>query len=245
MKILSENWITEKLVDLEYKQYILLAYLKEIKKEFRLNKLFPHFEDLKMHHQILLEIENNTDNLFNNFPRKSTGINLKKLQLEYKTEISESFIIKELKQIVQFSIPQIASHLEEGKQIYEFLENQINIDPVGIVPLNFNEGYFLVEQSKQKEYHVFQYKMSFLKKRKTNWHSLDSKYLMCFNQSIKNSIESIKHQIIDQYKQLPNPATFVVTGSLQIPFKETYLPLAKLMLEKHLSHQENQNNYIN
>ena len=68
MMKLSENWITEKLVDLEYKQYILLAYLKEIKKEFQLNKLFPHFEDLKMHHQMLQEIECKTDTLFNCFP---------------------------------------------------------------------------------------------------------------------------------------------------------------------------------
>ena len=245
MKKLSENWITEKLVDLEYKQYILLAYLKEIKKEFQLNKLFPHFDDLKMHHQMLRELEYNTDNLFNSFPRKSTGINFKKLELEYETETPESLPIKELKQIVQFSIPQIASRIEEGKQIYEFLEKQISIDTVGIVPLKLNEGYFLLEQTNQNKYHVFQYKMSFLKKRKTNWYSLDSKYLMCFNQNVQNSIESIKSQIIDQYKHLPNPATFVVTSSLQIPFKETYLPLAKLLLEKHLSHQEKQNNYIN
>ena len=59
------------------------------------------------------------------------------------------------------------------------------------------------------------------------------------------NIEAVGDHNEYSFASVNGTATFVVTSNLQIPFKETYLPLAKLMLEKHLSHQESQNNYIN
>jgi hypothetical protein len=198
-----------------------------------------------MHHQTLLDIEANAAYLQNNFSKTITGISLNKLEISYQNRENDTPIIQELKEIINFSVPKIGEQIKEGKQIYDFLETQIQISPVGIVPLNFKEGYFLLEQSNQKVLHVFQYKMSLLKKGINKWYRLNSSYITCFNQSIQNSIESIKKQIITQNQDLPNPATFVVTSKLQIPFTATYLPLAKRMLEEHISKEETQNNYIN
>ena len=56
---LSKNWITEGIIDFEYKKYILLAYLQHIKSEFDERKLYPMLSDLFFHYQNLLQFKEN------------------------------------------------------------------------------------------------------------------------------------------------------------------------------------------
>jgi hypothetical protein len=41
MEKLKENWLTEGLIDFEYKKYVLLAYLKSVKESFSRVELYP------------------------------------------------------------------------------------------------------------------------------------------------------------------------------------------------------------
>lgn len=44
---LSQNWITENHIDFEYKKYMVLAYLQDVKQHLTEAKLFPAISDLK------------------------------------------------------------------------------------------------------------------------------------------------------------------------------------------------------
>ena len=57
MKKLEKDWLTSGLIDFEYKKYILLAYLQEVKGNFDSNKLYPHLSDLIFHYQNLLDLK--------------------------------------------------------------------------------------------------------------------------------------------------------------------------------------------
>ena len=144
MKSLSENWITEKNNDKEYKQYILLAYLKEVERHFRNTKLYPYYPELKHHYKLLTEFAQNTTDLLLNFPKKPVGMDLEKFSLAYENEIENPKMINEINEIVEFSIPKIENFMEEGNQILDFIEQQVYVEPIGIVPLEKDEGYFLL-----------------------------------------------------------------------------------------------------
>ena len=74
MKKLNKNWITEKHIDLEYKRYLLLAYLNEVNNNFDQNILYPHYAELKEHDEQLIFLQENTQNLFESFPERAKGI---------------------------------------------------------------------------------------------------------------------------------------------------------------------------
>ena len=40
--------------------------------------------------------------------------------------------------------------LEEGRELFEFVEENIELSPVGVTPIYANEGYLFVNQDKDK-----------------------------------------------------------------------------------------------
>jgi len=60
------------------------------------------------------------------------------------------------------------STIQSGSQIYEFVEEKLNIFPIGIVPLDTNEGYFFLSEGSYRTTFVYQYRLSFLKSTMKN-----------------------------------------------------------------------------
>lgn len=245
MKRLSKNWITEKHLDKEYKQYVLLAYLQEVEKQFSKTKLYPHYNELKYHHKLLSEIDEKTTELFSSFPKKSVGINWENLSLKYLSEIKEPKLMNEIKEIIEFSIPKIENFMLEGNQILEFIENQVCVSPIGIVPLERDEGYFFLGDSDRNKVLVYQYHITLFDKADAPHRKIKAHYKMSFRKSYLNTRESIKSTLIDQNRELPNPATFAIDCSLSLPINETYLPIAKMMLARHIDWGQDHHQHIN
>ena len=53
MGTLSENWLTEDIMDFEYKKYIVLGYLQNVETHFNEQKLYPDFAELIAHYKNL------------------------------------------------------------------------------------------------------------------------------------------------------------------------------------------------
>ena len=134
MGTLSENWLTEDLMDFEYKKYLVLAYLQNIKAHFNEQKLYPDFAELIAHYKNLKVLKNNTQALENNFKKTLSGIDTINLKLQYKSVIDDESL-NELKQIITFSEPLFEQELEKGKSIFDFAEQHIVTNHIGILPL--------------------------------------------------------------------------------------------------------------
>lgn len=113
IKLLPLTWYIQPPIDFEHKQYVLYAYLQKVDKSFYKKKLSPHFLYLQ---KILDELNNfnlSFDEMLNIFEKQRyyyIGDN-KKIK-GYDNEL-----IYEIKNIVDFSIPQISSRLDYGKII--------------------------------------------------------------------------------------------------------------------------------
>ena len=57
MEKLSKDWLTQGLIDFEYKKYLLLAYLQKAKKSFEKVELYPFLADLVFHYRNLTSSE--------------------------------------------------------------------------------------------------------------------------------------------------------------------------------------------
>ncbi len=227
MKKLSEDWFVEGLIDLEYKKYLLLAYLQQVSREFAEVKLYPSFSDLIAHYNNLHRFQTSKKKLFESFPTKLNEEELAKMRLVYQTDVSEEGEIAEIEAIISYAMPEIKTHLDDGKEIYDFIDRQLVISPIGISPLYKKEGYLLLKMENRNEIDAYEYKIIFFENINANYHGISLSHIDSFRKSIVNTYESIKLQLIRSHAKFPNPATFLVFSPSLLPKESTLLPVAK------------------
>ncbi len=235
MKSLSETWFTEGYIDFELKKYTLLAYLQHVDSYFNQNKLYPQLADIIFHYNNIVAFRENRRFLQEHFPKQLTEINIKKLQLEYERIIEDDELMKELEEIVHYSAHQIKTAIQNGTEIYEFVEAKLNIEPVGIIPLDTKEGYLLISDGHFNTTVAFQYQLSIYEKHDEKYRGLRTAFIQKWIRSVSNSVENIKAELIRNRKELPNPAVYNIETALAYPMEETLLPIAKRSFVKYLS----------
>lgn len=235
MKTLSETWFADGYIDFELKKYTLLAYLQEVNKYFGENKLYPQLGDIIFHYNNLVAFKENKKYLQEQFPKKLTMIQMEKLQMLYEQMIEDDDLMLELEEIINFSANTIKSTISNGTEIYEFVETQLSIFPVGIVPLEINEGYFFLAEGKSRKTRVYQYSLSIFSKKDEKYRSIKTEYIDNWDRTIVNTYESIKAELIWRKKDLPNPAVYCIETGLTFPVDETLLPVAKRSLVRYIS----------
>ncbi|MBO9631702.1 MAG: hypothetical protein J7578_01195 [Chitinophagaceae bacterium] len=235
MKTLSETWFAEGFMDFELKKYTLLAYLQEVNKYFNQNMLYPQLSDVIFHYNNLVALRNNKKYLQEQFPKRLTGLQMQQLQLLYEQIIEDDEMMQELEDIINFSADEIQTTISSGTAIYEFVEEKLTIFPVGLVPLDSNEGYFFLSEGSYRNTRVYQYKLSIFEKHDEKFRSIKTEYLDQWNRSIANSYENIKSELLRHRKELPNPAVYSIETDLSFPVDETLLPVAKRSLVRYLS----------
>lgn len=235
MKQLSETWFAEGYIDFELKKYTLLAYLQEISKYFHENRLYPQLSDLIFHYNNIIAFRENKKYLQEQFPKKLTGIQIEKLQLLYEQMIQDSELMQELEDIINYSAGEMQSTISNGTEIYEFVEENLTISPIGLVPLDIQEGYFFLSTGNTKATRVYHYRLSIFEKHDEKYRSIKTSYIEMLQRSMVNTYENIKYDLIKKRTELPNPAVYSIETGLSFPVEETLLPIAKRSLVKYIS----------
>jgi hypothetical protein len=235
MKQLSETWFAEGYIDFELKKYTLLAYLQEINKYFNKNMLYPQLADLIFHYNNLIAFRENKKYLQEQFPKKLTGIQIEKLQVLYEQMIADTDLMQELEEIINYSATEMKTTISNGAEIYEFVEDTLTITPIGIVPLDIQEGYFFLSMGNTSTTRVYHYRMSIFEKKEEKFRSMKTSYIEMMQRSFVNTYENLKSDLIKNRSDLPNPAVYSIETELSFPIEETLLPVAKRSLVKYIS----------
>jgi hypothetical protein len=237
MKSLSETWFAEGYIDFELKKYTLLAYLQEVNRHFNENKLYPQLADVIFHYNNIVAFRENKKFLQEHFPKKLSGLQMEKLQVLYEQLIQDDELMKELEDIIYYSAKKMKDIIHDGTGIYEFVEEKINITPVGIIPLDVHEGYFFLSCGNIKITRVYSYRLSIFEKHDEKYRSIKTSYIDIRQRSLAHTYEHIKSDLIRFRNELPNPAVYSIETGLQFPVDETLLPVAKRSLVKYITSQ--------
>lgn len=235
MEKLSKDWLTQGMIDFEYKKYVLLAYLKTVKESFSRVELYPFMGDLVFHYRNLLAVKENKTLIRESFPKEISLEEFRKLELSYREMIEDDAVMSELESIIEFAIPQIKDSLQEGSVIYEFVESNCEIAPIGVTPLYAKEGYLFITQPPEKETHVYRYQMSIFEDSQEQLRSLNTQFLERVEKNTLHTYERIKLDLIRKFKDLPNPATYLVLSKMRFPYSATLMPVIKRLFVKHIS----------
>jgi hypothetical protein len=222
-------------IDFELQKYKLLAYLQEVNQYFTQAKLYPQLSDMVFHYNNLISLRDNKKFLQNSFPKQLTAVDLQKLELTYEAMLQDDEVMQELERIIQYATPQLKRSIEEGAEIYDAIERQLTIEPVGIMPLYKDEGYLLLQYGNYSEVRAYAYTITLFEEKDARYKGIRMEYVDSFNKTIVNTYEQIKLDIIRMIRTLPNPAVFCMVSKLAVPLDETLLPIAKRVLARQLS----------
>jgi hypothetical protein len=117
--ILSLNWYTESPIDFEHKQYLLFSYLQKVDADFMLKKLSPHLLHMEKIMDELIGFQSSFTVIKKNFD-KNRYVYFENVKLEGE----DNSLLTEIREIVEFSLPQVEPRIKLGYKILK-KNNQI------------------------------------------------------------------------------------------------------------------------
>jgi hypothetical protein len=222
--------------DWEMNQYRVLGGIKEYHSELNKKRVYPALSELINLASVLEKVMENKSKLSESFPKKISDFDIKNKQIIYEDIGNFPPKVEFLFDLVEWAYPLIKKEIEEAIILYDFVEKNIEIEHVGILPLYKDEGYFLIPDNKELTVQVHRFECSIFSSDTEKYRSLKTKLIQEIEKVlIERSPESIKLELMNQYKDLPNPATFICDTDLDFPFNETIFPVAKRKLMAKLA----------
>ena len=217
--------------DAESIQYRILSAVKAYREDFYRNRLYPGLAELIDVRESLLSVQKDLDGLAKRLPQQLTGIDIEKKKLVFEPRGLETADVRRVADVIAWGLPMIQDAIEEGRSTYEFVEEHVSIEEVGIIPMYRAEGYIFIPDHRSKVLHVIRYEVSLFVSGKEKYRALKTHVLRSFEEGrLVPTPETLKMQLIADHADLPNPATFQCVTELDFPFTETIFPVAKRKL---------------
>lgn len=232
---LSVNWFIEGSVDFERKKYQLLAYLKQINQHFHKTKLYPDLNDLVFHYNNLVKFKENKSALQKAFPERLSHADIEAVKLTYEKMVKDDSLMEEIENIISYSLNKLNPAIIEGKEIYDFVESRLSIEPIGVLPLYPYQGYLLLRNGEDRTMNVYEYQVTIFEGKDEKYRGINTSFVTSFQRSFIYTPEAIKNELIITRREFPNPAVYHVESDITFPLEQTLLPLAKRSLVKHIS----------
>ena len=213
MERLRPGWFLQGLWDEEYQRYRLLAYLAKVQAAFFAQRLYPPLSDLIESYKELLTIAQ---------AQQTTA------PLEDPADT--------LYRLIQFAIPKLEESIQEGQEIYELIEQHLQVEVVGLIPLYKAEGYLFIRRGGEKVVRAYRYEIRPIQDKEG--------FLGIHMEPVEEFVFSIlatpftilREKLLKAYKDLPAPLTLAVESPLQVPLQETLLPIIKRNLPRWVAH---------
>lgn len=235
MSGLNLELFTSVVHDFEKTQYEILAELGKIREEFSANRIYPHLSELVDFHGTLVEIRRQSEDLKEALPRRITSVDLEEGTVEHEELELDDEEAAQVEDLIDWALPHIREVIEEGTAIYEFVDEHLKLETVGLLPSYVEEGYLFVPERSVEELHVLRYGVSLFTRADQRYRSLRTSLLRSVElDSVEATPEQIKLELIEDEEELPNPATYFFDTPLDFPFDPTILPVAKRKLLREL-----------
>ena len=235
MDTLQQSWLTDGLIDFEYKKYLLLDYLQQVSRSFDEKKLYPRLTELMEHYQHLQMFREKKLTVARDFPKQISRLDFEKLKVEYKQLFEDDELLREIDSIVDFALPEIETRLGLGKELYNEVEDKMEVFPVGILPLHTDEGYFMLSDFLKKLVNVYAYRITVFESATEKFRGIQAQFLFNYRLSVSQTYEAVKYTLIEKYNHLPTPATYAIEFKHSYPLPETMLPVAKRSLVRFIA----------
>ncbi len=219
--------------DFEQAQYTILAELAASRRAFGRNEIYPHLAGLVDVYHAVGAVLQQGRSLREALPRTLRRIDLQTGDLHYAPAYPSDERMAYLEEVMAWALPHIERTIEEGRTIFDFVEERLRVEQVGLAPLYDEEGYLLVADRAAGVVHVLEYALSIITRAEERFRSLRTVYLYAAPEA-EGAPGQIKRRLLAERRMLPNPATYFVEAEVDFPYEPTLLPVAKRKLMQRL-----------
>ena len=214
--------------DEEAARYRVLAGLQEARHAFARSRVYPHLADLIRLRRALAAFLGAADKVREARPGRVTGIDWESGALVRDPEDVEPPLLAE--DLARWALPLLTDALEEGRTLFEFVDEHADLAAVGLLPTYQQEGYLLVPDD-EAEGHVLalRYAVSVLADESGRYRSLRTKPVEADVPPLAPP-SAWKEALAGAFPDLPAPAVFRLDTDVPFPIEETVLPVAKRKL---------------
>ena len=224
--------------DLERAQYHILARLQDVRAAFAASVIYPHLRDLIELYSGLQTVLERLQGMQDSMPKRVQSIDLDEQRVVYEQPDLGAGQLGFIAELIQWGLPQVKAVIEEGRTIFEFVEENLSIEEVGIMPSYVEEGYMMVPDVREDTLHVLLYSQSIITQAEERFRSLKTQLVKSIrHRRILPSLQSIKVELLAENRSMPNPATYFLASEIDFPYEATLLPVAKRKLMRHLAVQ--------
>ncbi len=236
MTPLSLELFTGAVDDVERTQYQILAGLQKAESAFDEQRVYPHLGRLVKLHGALVTVLERSESFRTPEIGRITGIDWDEASLTYEWPELEDTEMNVVEDLIRWALPQIRSTIEEGRAVYEHVEDNTELEMVGIVPSYLQEGYLMVPEREADVVHVLRYELSIIREEGEKHRALRTVHCKTVSQDgVDVHPSSIKLDLLEERRDLPNPATYFSNTDLNVPYQETLLPVVKRRLIRRLA----------
>ena len=222
-------------LDAEHARYQVLGALQRVRRAFARTIIYPHLAELVRLHSTLRAVVERSEGLRNARPGAIKGIDLESKSVVYEQPDLSRDQMAHVEDRIRWALPHIEAAIEEGRTIFEFVEEHLHLEEVGVVPSYVQEGYLIVPDAEAKALHILQYQMTLFTNAEERFRSLKTIHVKTVPQPlIRRSPQSVKLELVEERRELPNPATYAFDTDLEFPYAATVLPVAKRKLMRYL-----------
>ncbi len=224
--------------DVERTQYQVLAGLQRAREAFSQNYIYPHLGRLVKLYKALNTVLERSDAFRTPKAGEISSIDLEAQEVVYEWPELDRDQMADVEEVIRWAIPHIKDAIEEGRAVYEFVEDHLHVEEVGIVPSYVQEGYLMVPDREQGMLHVMRYSLSIFTDADERYRSLKTVHCKSVpQQGVERPPSSVKLELMEEHRDLPNPATYFFDAEIAFPYERTMLPVVKRRLMRHLHEQ--------
>lgn len=159
MNEMKPYWFIESPIDLEYKYYVLMAYLVKVKESFRDNGFERGFKNLLTIRKDLENFVKNTE-----FSQKTRAKMTEEETDHFYNLLDKNLdIIGEIEEIAKNSIRVIDEFLEENNHFYEKYNSLVDVESYCSKYNLWDQGFLVIRKKEEKTMRIFTWFFSIVK----------------------------------------------------------------------------------
>lgn len=200
--------------DPERSRYLLLNKFKFCQKELNETRLYPTYQMLINLYSQLTDIMTNHNRIFNKeYTDAITEQESEEKHMLINNDIEKSF------ELMHWSLAHLNRLLENGKAIYDFVDESITIESIGIYSKYNTDGYFILPDNRERVLRILKYSRNLYKILKTKEVANRRMTLI----TIPNTV--LKNYMISD--DIINQIIYMLDTELNFSYSHTILPVAK------------------
>ena len=232
---MNTDWMFEKPIDQEYKEYKLLSYFQKMGEKLDKLELYPSFIELSLHLMNVQALVRDHKIVYTD--KKLTNVDdeilVKDLKVRELPEMSNEEL-QEFQKILSYSAPRMMEYFNVAKSVWTIVFDSLDM----VIKRNkknvlHQKGFFYYIDN-EKKYYVWEYIMK--KETKQNPQQMIKIELIYDNLINDLTISKIinKFSSFDSIDKKVGPIFYMISSGI-FPIQETLLPMFKRRIAGHIS----------